>query len=51
MVTAFLNPNDTLVRFDFVAPGEDNARTYTTFRFFDIIPGPINATLFDNPCL
>lgn len=48
LVTMFLNPNNTLVRYDFVAPGA--LRTYATTRFFNIIFGPIDATVFETNC-
>ncbi|KAF9466770.1 hypothetical protein BDZ94DRAFT_1250736 [Collybia nuda] len=50
-VTAFLDSKNTLVRYDFVSPGDANLRTYATTRFFNIIPGTINATVFNNTCL
>ncbi|KAF9483686.1 hypothetical protein BDN70DRAFT_873532 [Pholiota conissans] len=47
-VTFFLDPNNVLVRFDFAA--SDSLRTFATTRFFNIIPGPINATVFETSC-
>lgn len=47
-VTVYLDANNTLVRYDFSAPGP--LRTFATTRFFDIIPGPVNKTVFDTPC-
>ncbi|KDR72871.1 hypothetical protein GALMADRAFT_142591 [Galerina marginata CBS 339.88] len=47
-ITFFLDSSDTLVRFDFAA--SDTLRTFTTTRFFNIIPGPVNATIFDTSC-
>jgi MoxR-like ATPase len=47
-VTFFLDPNDTLVRFDFAA--SDTSRTFATTRFFNIVPGPVNATVFETSC-
>ncbi|KAF8966112.1 hypothetical protein BDZ97DRAFT_1917805 [Flammula alnicola] len=47
-VTFFLDSGNTLVRFDFAA--SDTLRTFATTRFFNIIPGPINATVFETSC-
>jgi len=48
-VTFFLDANNTLVRFDFAA--SDDLRTFATTRFFNIIEGPSNATVFQTRCL
>ncbi|KAF9560591.1 hypothetical protein CPC08DRAFT_818173 [Agrocybe pediades] len=47
-VTFFLDSNNTLVRFDFASSNE--LRTFATTRFFNIIPGPVNATVFESSC-
>ncbi|KAF8885191.1 hypothetical protein BD779DRAFT_1673827 [Infundibulicybe gibba] len=48
-VTVFLDANNRFVRYDFAQPG-DPRHTFTTTRFFNIIPGPVNATVFDTTC-
>ncbi|PPQ77813.1 hypothetical protein CVT25_015307 [Psilocybe cyanescens] len=47
-VTFFLDTTNTLVRYDFAA--SDTLRTFATTRFFNIIPGPINSTVFETSC-
>ncbi|KJA15899.1 hypothetical protein HYPSUDRAFT_47956 [Hypholoma sublateritium FD-334 SS-4] len=47
-VTFFLDSNDTFVRYDFAA--SDSLRTFATTRFFNIIPGPVNGTVFETSC-
>ena len=47
-ITIFLDASNTFVRFDFAA--SDDLRTFTTTRFFNIIPGPVNSTVFETSC-
>ncbi|KAF8151797.1 hypothetical protein B0H34DRAFT_678339 [Crassisporium funariophilum] len=47
-VTFFLDTNNTLVRFDFAA--SDTLRSFATTRFFNIVQGTINSTVFENSC-
>jgi len=47
-VTFFLDSSNTFVRYDFAA--SDTLRTFTTTRFFNIIAGPINSTVFETSC-
>ncbi|KAJ3488039.1 hypothetical protein NLJ89_g11657 [Agrocybe chaxingu] len=48
IVTFFLDEKGTFVRYDFAAP--NTLRTFTTTRFFNIVPGPIDSTVFETSC-
>ncbi|CAA7266744.1 unnamed protein product [Cyclocybe aegerita] len=48
IVTIFLDEKGTFVRYDFAAP--NTLRTFTTTRFFNIIPGPIDSSVFETSC-
>lgn len=48
LVTAFLDSNNTLVRFDFSVPGP--LRTFATTRFFNIVIGPVDPIVFQSDC-
>jgi len=47
-VTFFLDSSNTLVRYDYTS--SDPLRTFATTRFFNIIPGPVDARVFETSC-
>ncbi len=38
------------MRYDFAVPGAGGLRTFTTTRFFNILPGKISPEIFRSPC-